>query len=689
METTVSRQGDFQIRLAQWLLDQLNSRGELETVTQQFSFLVSQVQEQSIEELYEHIGKLIFQKVARVPLEGVRVDIRLCAELCYSLFALHVKHRSNLRFRVMLIHEHIFRLCIHSISAENIIDLESNQDRTGTTTGPDFMSPRSNGTISLEKNSELLFYLCDFRLISLAQICEYMHRVIESHKTSTSSRLRDAGIGIRILSGLFPGHSAVPWKNEKNEFDEWINTHSNLNDCQVTATLGRINPQEKLHTNTDVGRSTQPKTIGFSPLGNHNDAEAYSSGSPNRLVSSDKTTFLSQSRDHAEEIDDLARNNFGKPPQTPVVSRPESPANKNSDEGLVMTGVVAGKERRLGQERGKAAGEQEEGEKDEDKIEEKKLANDKAERKTEDEAKREAEERVIREEAKRKAEMERRLKDEEVKREAELEIERKAEAERKARGEAERVAEEARRKEEALRLKAAALKIKEEEKHKARVLNEHRLAERKAKRETERKAKEEEERMVQEEQRKEAERKAREEAEREAKAEAECKAREEEQRIAQEERARRGEERRVKREAERQARREAEQQARLEIERKAKEEEERKVKEDKERHARVEAERKEAQERAREQAELEAREIEEREAREAAEVAARAEEEEREEREAAEAANRATAEAIVKEEMERERAEKEKEKWLKHLEYLEGFTTPTGRAQGKKNYRMW
>ncbi|KAH7329847.1 hypothetical protein B0J17DRAFT_679921 [Rhizoctonia solani] len=669
METTVSRQGDFQLRLAQWLLDQLNSRGELETVTQQFSFLVSQVQEQSIEGLYQQIGKLIFQKIARIKLEDFRIGIRLCAELCYSLFTLHVKQRSSLPFRVILIHEHIFRLCIDSISAECTINLG---------TGTSSMPPRNGDAISIERNSELLFYLCDFHLISLAQICEYMHRVTDCHKKITGVSLSNAATGIRQLNGLFPDHSPVPWSHEKNAFDEWIDAHPSLNEGQTITIVGRASSQEKLHTSTEVDGASIQHKMPF-PLGDRDSVKVSFVDPFNGLVSSDKIILLTQSQSQEEEIDGVARNNLGKPPQTPVASRPESPANKHLEEGSVLTRVTAGAEYQLEQERRKAAKEKEEREqRGKEKIE-KEQSKEQAERKVEDEAKREAE---------RKAERERRFEEEEAKREDILEADRKAGAERMAREEAEHVAEEARQKEEVMRRKAAALKAKEEEKHKARELNERRLAERKAKREAGRKAKEEEERVAEEQACKEAEQKAKDEARRKARAEAEREEREERKRIAQEERARIGEERRVRREVERRAKREAEQHARTEVERKAKEEEERKAKEEKERQARVEVERREAQEKAREKTEHEGREIEEREAREAAEVAARAEEEEREEREAAEASDRATAEAIVKEEMERERAKKEREKWLKYLQYLEGFTTPTGRAQGKRNYRM-
>ncbi|KEP45553.1 hypothetical protein V565_261210, partial [Rhizoctonia solani 123E] len=69
-ESATRGQEDFQLRLTQWLLDQLNSHAEFETVSQQIGLMISQAQEQSIAELYATIGERIFQKMTSTQQEG-------------------------------------------------------------------------------------------------------------------------------------------------------------------------------------------------------------------------------------------------------------------------------------------------------------------------------------------------------------------------------------------------------------------------------------------------------------------------------------------------------------------------------------------------------------------------------------------------------------------------------------------
>ncbi|CCO31758.1 Eukaryotic translation initiation factor 4 gamma Short=eIF-4-gamma [Rhizoctonia solani AG-1 IB] len=78
--------------------------------------------------------------------------------------------------------------------------------------------------MSVTTSSELLFSLYKLRLISLAQVYEYMFRVVGSRKGSTGTNLRDAVTGLRLLRGLLLEEPEVPWKNEAGELSGWIDT---------------------------------------------------------------------------------------------------------------------------------------------------------------------------------------------------------------------------------------------------------------------------------------------------------------------------------------------------------------------------------------------------------------------------------------------------------------------------------
>ncbi|KAJ1305902.1 hypothetical protein OPQ81_010621 [Rhizoctonia solani] len=271
-----SRQDDFQFRLVQWLLDQLNSHRELEIVTQQITLLISQIQEPSIEDLYLHIGKIIFQKTAQIQPEGSESRIKLFAELCYSLSVTHFKQILSLSPRVVLIHEHLFRLCIDSLSTGNTV--ESSNDTSGW----------NNNKISVKNNSELLLGLWHFQLVSLVQICEYIFRVIEAHKT-------------------FLGPSgASSWKIQAATFREWVDTHSSSNGDGNTVIGPRIIKQRQgLDAVTEEDTLIKHRSP---PLGHSSD--------PSSPVSSNES--LLSDFDEEGKMDNMTRNNFGSPPLTPL-----------------------------------------------------------------------------------------------------------------------------------------------------------------------------------------------------------------------------------------------------------------------------------------------------------------------------------------------------------------------------------
>ncbi|CEL52510.1 hypothetical protein RSOLAG1IB_05714 [Rhizoctonia solani AG-1 IB] len=609
MESSLPRLDEFQLRLAQWLLDQINSQRELETVTQQFNLLISQTPEQVIGELYTHVGRQVFQKVAQIQPGSSRDSIRLCSELCYSLSVFHFKQRSrlDLSVRITLVHEHLFCLCIKSLSSDHIADPANDEGNSGSITL--MPSPHKGAEISVTNTSELLFYLCDFRLVSLAQVSEYMFRVVETCKTSNGARLEDAVAGVRLLYGLFPSDSRAPWKNEANEFEAWIDSHSCKGQAEATTDV----PDSSDHDRVANMEQSANKGSSDPSFGNN-------TGEPplhliSHPVSPEEPALSSHSPIHEENIEITTGNNLGKPPPTPVVSRPESPVDVCSNENNAkekeerervekeriaeekrVKDEAERKEREEAEENARQEKEREEAEQAA-KMEAERKAREEAARKAEDERKAREEDRKIKMEAERKAREERAQKEAEQKAkkeaarkareeaenrareerlameqarqdeeeaQAKQDAERKAretklEEERKAREESERNAQEedAKRKAEELRLKEDMLKAKEEAKRKAREQNNRRLAERKAKREAERKSKEEEEHRVQEELREQMEQEAKAEAERKARAEAERMAKAEEDRKIREENERQSELRRAKRDAERKAKRDA------------------------------------------------------------------------------------------------------------------------------------
>ncbi|EUC56493.1 eukaryotic translation initiation factor 4G, putative [Rhizoctonia solani AG-3 Rhs1AP] len=311
---------DFQFRLAQWILDQLKSAKELEAVSQQFSLLVTQTQEQSIGDLYMHIGGLILERTNRVRPEGSNNDIGLCAELCYNLLAIHFEQRSDISAQVALVHEHLFCLCIDSISARNTVESAKTHDSGEASTGLGTPPSSSDNETAIEKNSELLFHLFNFQLISLAQISQYIFRVISSHGASIGNRLSNAVVGVRLLAKLFPG-SPGPWKKQLDSFNKWIDTHSTL---------------EGNNTSITWDDASQGNEQNATPTGDQI-AEAKSPSSP--LVQS-QIRFYGE-----DELDDTAGNNLGNPPRTPSTSRAESPIEGSSEERRLSTEVVTSAER--------------------------------------------------------------------------------------------------------------------------------------------------------------------------------------------------------------------------------------------------------------------------------------------------------------------------------------------------------
>ncbi|KAG8683700.1 hypothetical protein FRC11_013208 [Ceratobasidium sp. 423] len=319
------------------------------SMTQQFSSLIFQVQEhaQAIGDLYAHIGNLIFRKTTRSQLEDSKVIIRLYAELCYSLFAVRIQQRSGLSPRVVLIHEHLVRLCVDPPSAESVPETTNTLANGKATAGSTPMSPRDGSKPPAEKIAELLSQLCDFQLLSLSQICEYMLRVIEGHKAAASTSLADAVAGVRLLNELFPKHSHGPWKNKANFFRGWIDIHSSSNENQANMIGGSTSqPKERYPFNSSgdtninnrslISAAPTPQSLlGGNTMtypGALSNDEDYPPPTPaDGLVPPIEAIRSLQIKDYEEETANMSRNNLGRPPQTPVISCATSLADETSN----------------------------------------------------------------------------------------------------------------------------------------------------------------------------------------------------------------------------------------------------------------------------------------------------------------------------------------------------------------------
>ncbi|KAH7329843.1 hypothetical protein B0J17DRAFT_722520 [Rhizoctonia solani] len=305
MPFTLHLVDDLQLRLVQWLLDQLNSRKELETLTQQISVLVSQAQEQSLEDLYSYIGILVFQKATQFPPGGSESRTPLLAELCYSLSVAHFKQRISLSPRILLIHEHVLRLCMDSISAENALEPAS------------ATSPPTGNEISVEIGSEVLANLWNFQLISIVQICEYIFRVIEAHKRSVGPKLADAVAGVHfLLDSCFHNRSCGHWDTEVSLFHEWVDSCSSFSGNEInTVGVGGVDQRNEINA-ASKGEHTVTRHISHS-ASSTDDGGALSK-STNDPIPSNKISNLLQSQANEEETAENAmRNNYGRPPQSP------------------------------------------------------------------------------------------------------------------------------------------------------------------------------------------------------------------------------------------------------------------------------------------------------------------------------------------------------------------------------------
>ncbi|CAE6489432.1 unnamed protein product [Rhizoctonia solani] len=255
----------------------------------------------------------------------------------------------------MSIHDHLFCLCIDSLSSGN--NTESASAHTHSETAAEhevtdgWVTPTLDGNeISLGRIFELLSRLHEFQLLSLAQLCEYIFRVIEWYKTATGPAATEAVTGIRsLLSSCCPNPRCSPWENEIVSFCKWVDTRSRLDEYQDNANAGGAdeakmqhvvaNPEDIMINHSGPSIATSSNLI--SSLGTRPSDDGHGSACRNKL------NGLTEVHDCQEgEMDETAGNNIGKPPQTPGASRPESPADAFLEEKQVLMTLPKGMEHR-------------------------------------------------------------------------------------------------------------------------------------------------------------------------------------------------------------------------------------------------------------------------------------------------------------------------------------------------------
>ncbi|CAE6455973.1 unnamed protein product, partial [Rhizoctonia solani] len=212
---SVSRQDEFSFQLAQWLLDQLDSEEQLKITIQQFSVLISQAQNDAIQELYLHIARLIFHKFLRAEPQSAQ----LFAQLCRSLFLTNLKRHSDPFTRPVPIHEHLLRCFLVDLSSDDTTRNPRTQQSAGSTDESSGQSETLATGVFLDGNrdrivkvSSLILELHKNGLISTMWVYEYMFKLTTRFTSKDFGGL--LGAIYALLGGCFSHLDASVWRGE-------------------------------------------------------------------------------------------------------------------------------------------------------------------------------------------------------------------------------------------------------------------------------------------------------------------------------------------------------------------------------------------------------------------------------------------------------------------------------------------
>ncbi|CAE7149112.1 unnamed protein product, partial [Rhizoctonia solani] len=222
MNRSNTKRNTTSLKLIEWLLDQLQSEGEFDTIIRQLETLVLPQQGKSTSTLYAHISHRIFEQYLVNPDD---LSAKLYARLCHSLFLASIKpiHNSGGFNQTIGVHDYLFALCVRSQP------LEYTADRPETTNiGVRSDSIRDAGAglreniatiIDIKTITSLVSSLFGYGLISVAQVYQFISQLIAPSPTSPMERALPGICTLLEAHGLFL--NATPWEGEMRRLLEW------------------------------------------------------------------------------------------------------------------------------------------------------------------------------------------------------------------------------------------------------------------------------------------------------------------------------------------------------------------------------------------------------------------------------------------------------------------------------------
>ncbi|CAE6467305.1 hypothetical protein ACGC1H_005045 [Rhizoctonia solani] len=226
MKQSNARKDTVSLKLIDWLLDQLQSDEELETITRQLEALVLPLQGKARADLYAHISRRILERCSKNPEE---LSARLYAQLCLSLFIASIRDPSGPN-HMMAVHDHLFSLCVNSSPLGYLETAgQLGTARTGRYSISDSIQDtgasqlgNATTTTNTESLTPLVSSLFGLGLISVAQVYQFIFQLTKPSSASST------GHGLSGVCTLLEAHgrdlNATPWEVEMERLFEWAKT---------------------------------------------------------------------------------------------------------------------------------------------------------------------------------------------------------------------------------------------------------------------------------------------------------------------------------------------------------------------------------------------------------------------------------------------------------------------------------
>ncbi|KAF8678962.1 ARM repeat-containing protein [Rhizoctonia solani] len=268
MEAPKTRKDTLSLNLVKILLEQLQSKEDLDTIARQLVALVSPLQGQSKVELCTQISRLIFELYSSNPGKD---STELYTGLCHSLLASKrhapVAGTSN---QIAVVHNKLFDLCVNSIapvSPPEII-VPGKPTLLASDGGLDLAAGCTKVTkLSIESISHLVSKLFEYGLISVAQVYQC---TCEITKLSPTQYAKDGLLGLcTLLETDGYGLNTPIWAAEIEQLLEWgkkITAELNADDHVVQRMEG-IAANLKGSSYSKLVVNTQYRELSISPSG--------------------------------------------------------------------------------------------------------------------------------------------------------------------------------------------------------------------------------------------------------------------------------------------------------------------------------------------------------------------------------------------------------------------------------------